>query len=109
MPELPEVEAFRHLLLGLVIGGEDPHKKDDDSDSSSCFLQIETAGESSRIRLNSIDRAEIAQHYMCTNILRKGKQLCLVLTCRNTNSCHMNNNKEHPSRTKTKYLFCTWA
>ena len=96
MPELPEVESFRHLLLGLVVGGvkDKVEHQNVDCPESRC-LQIEAVGESSRIRLSSTDRAEIAQHYACTDIRRKGKQLCLVLTDRNRTT----------NKRATKYLY----
>lgn len=75
MPELPEVEQFRQLLLPLV--------------STELALQIEEVATSSRIRLNEAQRNDIRATYNCSDVIRKGKQLCLVLT----------------SETATKYLF----
>ena len=66
MPELPEVEYFRQLLLPLV----GTHK-----------LQIEITGSNSkRIQLSNEERKLIAESFCCTDVLRKGKQLCLVLS-----------------------------
>lgn len=62
MPELPEVEQFRQLLLPLV--------------STEHPLMIESVGENNRITLTEED---LSAKYTCTDVLRKGKQLCLVL------------------------------
>jgi len=60
MPELPEVEGFRQLLLPLV--------------SKKEKLQIETHGDHHRLTLTSKDRAMIG---VCHAVHRKGKQLAL--------------------------------
>lgn len=72
MPELPEVEQFRQLLLPLV---------------KSNKVEIAAVGDNHRIKLTADD---LAQVYSCTDVLRQGKQLCVVLTT---------------EEKKTKYLY----
>lgn len=71
MPELPEVEQFRQLLLPLV--------------SAELALHIEEVATSSRISLSEAQRNDIRATYNCSDVIRKGKQLCLVLTSGTTN------------------------
>ena len=76
MPELPEVEYFRQLLLPLV----GTHK-----------LQIEITGSNSkRIQLSNEERKLIAESFCCTDVLRKGKKLCLVLSSRAERNRYLN-------------------
>lgn len=66
MPELPEVEHFRQLLLPLVGNGS---------------LKIEAVGDNHRIRLTDLAPLSHDNYfYSCTDVWRRGKQLCLVLT-----------------------------
>lgn len=65
MPELPEVEFFRQLLLPLVGSGR---------------LNIEAVGDNHRIQLTDGLSPTSTQGWSCANVLRKGKLLCLVLT-----------------------------
>jgi formamidopyrimidine-DNA glycosylase len=75
MPELPEVEHFRQLLLPLVTSSE--------HDGERCNIRIEIVGDNHRILLTADD---LAQVYCCTDVLRKGKQLCLVLNAKSSNA-----------------------
>ena len=114
MPELPEVESFRRLLLPLVVASVAQNvtsTHDDDvhlSATNQSCLKIDSAGAAEsnpnrRIRLNSAEREEIARNYACTNIVRKGKQLCLVLSApASENTLHVQPVTENRS---TKYLF----
>jgi formamidopyrimidine-DNA glycosylase len=74
MPELPEVECFRHLLLPLV---------QNKSGSGSGTLTIERIGDNPRIHWSDGDLGglqAVSNHgFVCTSVLRRGKQLCLVL------------------------------
>jgi len=99
MPELPEVEAFRQLLLPLVVAPEDGRSSS--SSSSSRLLQIEARGEPNvnRLKLTQAEREEISVSYACTDVRRKGKQLCLVLTTQTTND------SSSTDSINTKYLF----
>jgi formamidopyrimidine-DNA glycosylase len=82
MPELPEVEHFRQLLIPLL---------------RNHAIQIECVGENHRILLIEEDRSWI-QGKLCTQVLRKGKQLVLVLVDTDEDC--------HPTETTTtKYLF----
>lgn len=91
MPELPEVERFRQLLLPLV-----------SSKNGNAPLTIERVAAGSnknasnkRIELTDEDLHRISTTFSCTDIVRKGKQLCLILvqnetgTGKNTPSTHL--------------------
>jgi formamidopyrimidine-DNA glycosylase len=81
MPELPEVENFRQLLIPLL---------------QNHPIQIECVGENHRIVLSENDLFWI-QGKQCTQVLRKGKQLVLVLVDTDKNS--------QTTEAPTKYLF----
>jgi hypothetical protein len=69
MPELPEVENFRKLLLPLV--------------SKKSLLSIESTSDNPpRTFLSTEDIALINKNCHVSNVLRKGKQLCMVLECK---------------------------
>ena len=68
MPELPEVENFRQLLLPFV--GND--------------LLIERVGDHPRVKVDELLGAtgmsiKKIEKLVCTDVLRRGKQICLVL------------------------------
>eukprot|EP00588_Corethron_pennatum_P000533 CAMPEP_0194293106 /NCGR_PEP_ID=MMETSP0169-20130528/47165_1 /TAXON_ID=218684 /ORGANISM="Corethron pennatum, Strain L29A3" /LENGTH=575 /DNA_ID=CAMNT_0039041505 /DNA_START=37 /DNA_END=1764 /DNA_ORIENTATION=- len=68
MPELPEVERFRQILLPLVT----PQKKH--------LLSFELHGEKLPRKWVSAEEIDCnTQKWFCTNVLRKGKLLCMVL------------------------------
>jgi formamidopyrimidine-DNA glycosylase len=75
MPELPEVECFRHLLLPLV-----RNKTGIGFDT----LTIERIGHNPRVHWSDGDLGgleAVNNHgFVCTSVLRRGKQLCLVLS-----------------------------
>jgi formamidopyrimidine-DNA glycosylase len=78
MPELPEVERFRQLLLPLV---------DNDGDSSSsAIIQVRVLAPHRGI---SLEDDIIAFHHGCVDIDRRGKQLCLVFRQHKTLCLHM--------------------
>ena len=67
MPELPEVENFRQLLLPVV-----DHE-----------LTVEVKGDHPRIKVDEFSNAhsrEASGKLVCTDVLRRGKQICLVLS-----------------------------
>ena len=67
MPELPEVENFRQLLLPFV-----DHE-----------LTVEVKGDHPRIKVDEFSNAhsrEASGKLVCTDVLRRGKQICLVLS-----------------------------
>lgn len=109
MPELPEVEAFRQLLLPLVVADREDNNNERPSSSSSPssprpLLQIEARGEPNvnRLKLTQAEREEISARYACTDVLRKGKQLCLVLSARSRDAADKG---EGTTANSTKYLF----
>jgi formamidopyrimidine-DNA glycosylase len=83
MPELPEVEQFRRLLIPLI--------------STKHALQLERHSldrQPPRKFLSDADIDEIhAFKYVVSDVLRKGKLICMVLTSKNNNAV-----------TKRKYL-----
>lgn len=72
MPELPEVENFRQLLLPLV--GD--------------ALTMELHGDHPRVKVDELIGAaksmKASERIVCTDILRRGKQICLVLSISKT-------------------------
>jgi formamidopyrimidine-DNA glycosylase len=65
MPELPEVESFRQLLLPLI--GDK--------------LEIQSIGDHPRVMINElVDVTSSDKSYKCTDVLRRGKQICIVLS-----------------------------
>jgi formamidopyrimidine-DNA glycosylase len=65
MPELPEVESFRQLLLPLV----------------GNVLEIQLVGDHNRVKVDELVGTNSSTDCcMCTDILRRGKQICLVLS-----------------------------
>jgi formamidopyrimidine-DNA glycosylase len=66
MPELPEVENFRQLLLPLI-GDE---------------LSMETHGVYPRVNVSELIDAQSTgkNAVVCTDVVRRGKQICLVLS-----------------------------
>ena len=71
MPELPEVENFRQLLLPLV--GD--------------ALQMELKGDYPRVKVDELigtNSKKETKKVDCTDILRRGKQICLVLSIKKT-------------------------
>ena len=67
MPELPEVENFRQLLLPFV-----DHE-----------VTMELKGDHPRIKVDEFSNAhsrEASGKLVCTDVLRRGKQICLVLS-----------------------------
>lgn len=68
MPELPEVEQFRRLLLPLV------------SKNQSTPIRISLLNDNTAKRfLTPTEISEISDKYFCSDVIRKGKQLCLAL------------------------------
>jgi formamidopyrimidine-DNA glycosylase len=94
MPELPEVEQFRQILLPLV--------------SQDLPVHFQLMGDQPpRKWLTAEDCAMLSNnnnHWYCTDILRKGKQLCMVLEQLLTTTTN-NNKKKKKSTTATKYLY----
>ena len=88
MPELPEVEHYRHLLLPLVSKTHSIHLKRGNLDKKPPrkFLTDDEVH-----NMNS-------EQYFLTDVLRKGKLLCMVLLQNNNNNNNNNN-------TNTRYLF----
>ena len=71
MPELPEVENFRQLLLPFV-GDE---------------LTMKIVGDHPRVKVDELVEAlskKKKKKVLCTDVLRRGKQICLVLSIANT-------------------------
>jgi formamidopyrimidine-DNA glycosylase len=69
MPELPEVEQFRRILLPLVSQASSPHG-----------LEVELVRDNPpRKWLSADDVQAITRAYFCADVLRKGKLLCMVL------------------------------
>jgi formamidopyrimidine-DNA glycosylase len=69
MPELPEVEQFRRILLPLVSHPSSPHG-----------LEVELARDNPpRKWLSADDVQAITRTYFCADVLRKGKLICMVL------------------------------
>jgi formamidopyrimidine-DNA glycosylase len=97
MPELPEVENFRRLLLPLV-SGEHPLRLERKSLEKSPPSKFVTDDE-----INEVHRSDL----VVSDVLRKGKLICLVLKkgkkCNNTNG-NGKNNKNNNTAT-TKYMF----
>ena len=60
MPELPEVEGFRRLLLPLV----------------GFSIQVRRLGDNHRIKLDDIKEGD---SIVCKDVIRRGKQLCLAV------------------------------
>ena len=65
MPELPEVERFREILLPLI--------------SSSQCLEIECPSPIPPKKFLSIPQRTLLQNSRVKNVKRKGKLLCLIL------------------------------
>jgi formamidopyrimidine-DNA glycosylase len=61
MPELPEVESFRRLLLPLV----------------GKAIEVRRLGDNHRIQLEDLKEGA---SILCTDVIRRGKQLCLAVT-----------------------------
>lgn len=86
MPELPEVEQFRQLLLPLV--------------SSSSPIQISAWKDNPpRVWLSEEQINSLSGKYYCVDILRKGKQLCIVLQ-----PSKANGQKKEPKKSVYLYL-----
>ena len=71
MPELPEVENFRQLLLPFV-GDE---------------LTMKIVGDHPRVKIDELVEAlskKENKKVLCADVLRRGKQICLVLSIANT-------------------------
>lgn len=85
MPELPEVEQFRQLLLPLV--------------STKNPLEIALVKDNPpKVWLTPQQVQEISGNFYCSDVIRKGKQLCLVLS---SNDVRQKKNKS----VNNKYLF----
>jgi formamidopyrimidine-DNA glycosylase len=105
MPELPEVENFRRLLLPLV-SGQHPLRLERQSLEKSPPSKFVTDDE-----INEVHRLDL----FVSDVLRKGKLICLVLKgkkgkCNNNNNSN-NNNTNGNNKNKnnniaaTKYMF----
>jgi formamidopyrimidine-DNA glycosylase len=60
MPELPEVEGFRRLLLPLI----------------GTTIEVRRLSDNHRIKLDNLSEGE---SIICTDVIRRGKQLCLAV------------------------------
>ena len=104
MPELPEVEHFRRLLLPLksnvAAGGESaPPGGEEDAEG---YLQLERLSLDKNPPRKFLSDEDIGQindgKYLISDIQRKGKLLCLVLERAATA-------KKEQSRIRHRYLF----
>ena len=105
MPELPEVESFRRLLLPLV-SGEHPLRLERQSLEKSPPSKFVTDDE-----INEVHRLDL----IVSDVLRKGKLICLVLKGKkgkfnnSNNNTNGNNKKKKKNENKnvagTKYMF----
>ena len=90
MPELPEVESFRRLLLPLV--------------SSSTTLSFElTSDKPPKSFVSQDDVAALNNKTYLIDVKRKGKRICMVLKC-----MHMHNMNMHTEKIRNQdhfYLF----
>ncbi|GKY97239.1 hypothetical protein MPSEU_000682300 [Mayamaea pseudoterrestris] len=103
MPELPEVEHFRQTLLPLV------------STDRTQTLSLHRLNDDPLPRkwLSMDDMEAISNHCYCTNVLRKGKLLCMVLEMASADENDAAKDKETTSESTTtsvnapiiKYLF----
>jgi formamidopyrimidine-DNA glycosylase len=85
MPELPEVEQFRRILLPLVSQPSSPHG-----------LEVELVRDNPpRKWLSADDVQAITRTYFCADVLRKGKLICMVLR-------EMSGDDSTPKKSKTK-------
>lgn len=79
MPELPEVEQFRRILLPLVSSTSDA-----DPPLPPRALEVELAKDNPpRKWLTADDVQTITNRYYCADVLRKGKLICMVLRAMN--------------------------
>mmetsp|Transcript_13424 Transcript_13424/g.37049 ORF Transcript_13424/g.37049 Transcript_13424/m.37049 type:complete len:459 (-) Transcript_13424:1811-3187(-) len=94
MPELPEVEQFRRFLLPLVApdcNGSPavPNSKGGDQLVDD-FLRV-TLVNKNKLPRNWLSEEDVQglndKKLICTSVLRKGKQLCLVLTSTEGSIC----------------------
>ncbi|OEU13462.1 hypothetical protein FRACYDRAFT_149688, partial [Fragilariopsis cylindrus CCMP1102] len=105
MPELPEVESFRRLLLPLV-SGEHPLRLERQSLEKSPPSKFVTDDE-----INEVHGLDL----IVSDVLRKGKLICLVLKGKkgkfnnSNNNTNGNNKKKNKNENKnvagTKYMF----
>jgi formamidopyrimidine-DNA glycosylase len=102
MPELPEVENFRRLLLPLV-SGEHPLRLERQSLEKLPPSKFVTDDE-----INEVHRLDL----VVSDVLRKGKLICLVLKEKkekgnnNNNNNNIGNNKNKNNNiAATKYMF----
>ena len=84
MPELPEVEHFRRMLLPLVSGSSSSSNNSSSSSSSSSsnnILRIKLLGQNHNKKF--LTPEEVIQlnnaQLMCTKIERRGKLMCMTL------------------------------
>jgi formamidopyrimidine-DNA glycosylase len=104
MPELPEVEQFRRLLLPLASSSQRSSSSSDGSASSASTsapplrpLTLELPGTSAPPRrwLDPGEAEAVSGRYGCADVLRKGKLLCLVLR-------RIDHNDEESKKSKSK-------
>jgi hypothetical protein len=99
MPELPEVEQFRHALLPLIsknyrtsspcLDHAESEPNDDDKnvvEAKTFMFRITNYQNHPRIDLSDDTIHDISNHYYCTNVIRKGKQICIILSLQHANS-----------------------
>lgn len=65
MPELPEVEQFRQILIPLI--------------SKSCYLEVESPTKNPPKKFLTKTQIEYLKCSRVIDVKRKGKLLCLVL------------------------------
>lgn len=69
MPELPEVESFRHMLLSLV------------STSATLSIELTISGKPPRTFVSHDDVVALNNKTHLVDVKRKGKLICMVLQC----------------------------
>ena len=80
MPELPEVEHFRQLMLPLVVNNEE-------TSSHSVLLKVECPSATQPKNFPTNEELQFINKYphQVKDVLRKGKLLCIVLQNMKTN------------------------
>jgi len=89
MPELPEVERFRQILLPMV--------------NETCDIEFELVGEKPPRKWISVEDVNANNgKWHCQDVIRKGKQLCMVLK---EHTSKVKDTKEYNSKSKSMYFY----